>query len=151
VTSERARGAVLYGGAALMLAVGGVWWVRAQPRSENDPDMSRWAESAEQLLPGRQDAEATETLELGAGADREVDAPVDTGNQRLSVVCVGDSTSIVRVSLGTVNDSGRGLPCTGGQAPTSFEVFLVDRLHMSLNVTGSSAVVFRYSVERIED
>jgi Family of unknown function (DUF6023) len=151
VTSERARGAVLYGGAALLLAAGGLWWIRAKPVPEIDPDVARWTATAERLLPEPPDAEATETVELGAGAERQVDAPVDTGNQRLSVVCVGESDSIVRVSLGTIDDSGRGLHCAGEQPPTRFEVFLLDHLHMNLNVSGSSPVVFRYSVVKIDD
>jgi hypothetical protein len=151
VTSERARGAVLYAGAALLLVAGGTWWVRAEPPPQNDPDLARWTVAAERLLPEPPGAEVTKTIELGAGAGRQVDAPVDTGNQRVSVVCVGESETIVRVSLGTVDDSGRGLHCTDDQAATHFEVFLVDHLHMNLNVTGSSPVVFRYSVVRIGD
>jgi hypothetical protein len=151
VTSERARGAVLYAGAALLLAAGGVWWVRAEPEPEVDPDVARWSATAERLLPEPPDAEATETVELGVGAERQIDAPIDTGNQRLSVVCVGEADSIVRVSLGLIDDSGRGLHCTGDQAPTRFEVFLIDNLHMNLAVTGSSPVVFRYSVIKIDD
>jgi hypothetical protein len=149
VTSERARGAVLYAGAALLLVAGGTWWLRAKPRQADDPAVATWTATAERLLPEPPDAEAAETVELGAGAAREIDAPVDTGNQRLSVVCVGQSDSIVRVSLGQIDDSGRGLHCTGEQRPTDFEVFLVDHLHMSLDVTGSSPVVFRYSVVKI--
>ena len=149
MTSDRTRGAVLYAGAALVLVAGGAWWVHAEPRQTEDPAVARWTATAERLLPEPSDAEAAETVELGAGAERQIDAPVDTGNQRLSVVCVGQSDSIVRVSLGQIDDSGRGLHCTGDQRPTDFEVFLVDHLHLSLNVTGSSPVVFRYSVVKI--
>ena len=151
MTSERARGVVLYAGAALSLVAGGVWWLRAAPAQEIGPDVAGWTATAERLLPEAPEAEATETVELGPGAERQIDAPIDTGNQRLSVVCVGESSTIVRVSLGLIDDSGRGLHCAGDQRPTQFEVFLVDHLHMNLNVTGSSPVVFRYSIMRIED
>jgi hypothetical protein len=150
VTSERARGTALYAGAALLLAAGGVWWIGAKPRQPAGPAVAQWTATAVRLLPESPNAEATETVELAPGADRQIDAPVDTGNHRLSVVCVGETGSIVRISLGVVDDSGRGLHCTGDQ-PTLFEVSLVDHLHMNLSVAGSSPVVFRYSVVRIDN
>lgn len=151
MTSERARGAVLYAGAALVLAAGGAWWVRAKPVQPVDPAVAQWTATAERLLPEPPNAEAAETVELGVGVDRQIDAPVDTGNHGLAVVCVGGSNSVVRVSLGLVDDSGRGLRCSGDAQPTRFEVSLAGHLHMNLSVTGSSPVVFRYAVIKIGD
>jgi hypothetical protein len=151
VTDDRVRGAVLYAGAALLVAAGGVWWLQAKPRPAADPAVARWMATAERLLPDTPDADAVESVELGVGLDREIDAPVTNGPHRLSVVCVGSSTSIVRVSLGLVDDSGRGLRCTGEEQPTSFEVALVGHLRMNVSVAGTSPVVFRYSVVKIDD
>jgi uncharacterized protein DUF6023 len=151
VTDDRARGAVLYAGAALLLAAGGAWWLQAKPRQPVDPAVARWMATAERLLPDTPDADAVESVELNVGLDREIDAPVDNGPHRLSVVCVGGSNSVARISLGLVDDSGRGLRCTGDEPPTSFEVSLAGHLRMNVSVAGSSPVVFRYSVVKIED
>jgi hypothetical protein len=142
---------VIYAGAAVLLVAGGAWWVRAEPDRPAVPAVAKWTATAERLLPETPDAEAAETVELGAGLDRQIDAPVDTGNHRLSVVCVGESDSVVRVSLGLVDDSGRGLRCTGEEPPTHFEVSLAGHLHMNLSVVGNSPVVFRYSVVKINN
>jgi hypothetical protein len=151
VTDDRVRGAVLYAGAALLLAAGGAWWIQAKPRQPSDPAVERWLATAERLLPESPQAEASESVELSVGLDREIDAPVDNGPHRLSVVCVGGPSSIVRVSLGLVDDSGRGLRCTGDEPPTSFEVSLAGHLRMNVSVAGGSPVVFRYSIVKIDD
>ena len=150
MTSDRVRGAVLYAGAAVALAAGGVWWVHAAPREPVDPTLAQWKVTAARLLPQPDDAEAGDTVELGAGLDREIDAPVANGPHRLSVVCVGGSDSVVRISLG-LDDSGRGLDCTGDKPPTRFDVALAGHLHMNLSVGGAGPVIFRYSVVRIEE
>jgi hypothetical protein len=148
VTAERARGAVLYGAAALLLAGGGLWWVHARPARPADLTVSQWRMIAQQLLPQSDDAEADDTVELTT--DREIDAPVASGAHRLSVVCVGGANSVVRISLG-IDDSGRGLDCAGQQPPTHFDVSVAGRLRMNLNVGGPSPVIFRYTVEKIND
>jgi hypothetical protein len=149
VTSDRARGAVLYAGAALLLVAGGAWWVRAKPRPAVDPVLARWSATAERLLPDPPEAETVETIELRRGVHRQVDAPIDTGAQGISMVCVGEPKSVVRVSLGVVDDSGRPVHCTGAEPPTRFEVGLVGQLHMDLSLDGAGPVVFRYSVVKL--
>jgi hypothetical protein len=151
VTADRARGAVLYAGAALLLAAGGTWWLQAKPRQPAAPDVVRWTATAERLLPDAPDAEAVDTVQLGAGRDRDIEAPVASGAHGLSVVCVGGPNTIVRITLGLVDDSGRGLHCTGQEPPTRFEVSVDGKLHMNLSVVGSSPVVFRYSVVKIDN
>jgi hypothetical protein len=151
VTADRARGAVLYAGAALLLAVGRAWWVNAKPRQPAAPDVARWTATAKRLLPDRSDAEAADTLQLGVDGDRDIETPVATGPHGLSVVCVGGPNSVVRITLGLIDDSGRGLNCTGQEPPTRFEVSVEGHLHMNLSVVGTSPVVFRYTVVKINE
>jgi hypothetical protein len=151
VTADRIRGAVLYAGAVVLLAAGAFWWVRSTPRQPVDPSIAAWTATAERLLPDPPDAEAGETLQLGAGIDREVSAKIDDGSHHIVMICVGGANSLVRVSLGTLNDSGRGMDCTGAQRPLSFDVGLAGGLRMNLSVGGTSAVIFRYTVTKATD
>jgi hypothetical protein len=151
VNADRVRGAVLYAGAVVLLVAGGVWWVRAAPRQLVDPAVAQWTATAERLLPEPDEAEADKTVELGAGVDREITVQVDDGSHHIEVVCVGGPNSLVRVSLGTYNDSGRGLACTGHQQPMSFDVGVAGGLRMNLSVGGASAVVVRYAVTKGTD
>lgn len=148
MTADRIRGAVLYVGAGAVLAVGAFWWARAAPRQPVDPSIAQWTATAERLLPQPVDAEAGATLQLGAGVDREVSAKVHDGPHRIAVVCVGGRDSLVRVTLGMFNDSGRGLDCTGAPEPVTFDVGLAGGLRMNLSVGGTSPVIFRYTVTK---
>ncbi|MGX6603635.1 DUF6023 family protein [Micromonosporaceae bacterium Da 78-11] len=146
---ERARGVVLYACAGLMLAGGGLWWFRAAPRDEVDPQLERWRSSAEQMLPDIDKQESADTLALAAGTQREVLADVGDGSFLVSVICVGGDDSQVRISLGDGDDSGRGLDCTGDHTPDNFNVGIADQLRMNVSVSATGPVVFRYSVLRV--
>jgi hypothetical protein len=148
-TTDRARGAVLYAGAAALLVAGGLWWVHAKPDEPATPAVAAWRATAERLLPAPPEAEAVDTVELSVGLDREIDARVGNGGHRLSVVCVGGSDSVLRISLG-LDDSGRGLDCTGDQPPTRFDVGLAGQLRMNLSVGGTTPVIFRYAVVKTD-
>lgn len=149
MTADRIRGAVLYAGAVALLAAGGVWWVRDAPRQPVDLAVAEWTATAQRLLPAPDGAEADDTIELGAGLDREISVKVDDGNHHIEVVCVGGQDSLVRVTLGTYNDSGRGLDCAGTQRPTGFDVGVAGALRMNLSAGGTSPVVVRYTVTKV--
>jgi uncharacterized protein DUF6023 len=148
---ERARGAVLYACAGLLLAGGAVWWVRAAPRERVDPQIERWRRSAEQMLPDLEKQESADTLTLAAGADQDVVADVGDGSFLVSVICVGGADSQLRISLSDGDDSGHGLDCAGDRTPYNFNVAIRDQLRMNVNVGDAGSVVFRYSVLRAEN
>jgi hypothetical protein len=148
VTADRIRGAVLYAGVAVLLAVGAIWWVRAAPREPVDASIAKWTATAERLLPDPPDVEASDTLQLGAGVEREISAKLNGGVHHISVVCVGVANSLVRVTLGSLNDSGRGLDCMAAQ-PFSFDVSVASGLRMDLSVDGPNPVIFRYTVAKV--
>ncbi|MEU4239130.1 DUF6023 family protein [Actinoplanes sp. NPDC026619] len=144
---DRARGVVLYTCAALLLAGGGVWWVRAAPRQVTDSRIAQWQQDAQRLLPDDDEQRVAGTVPLAAGADHEVVADLDTGEYRVSVICVGGAESQVRVSLGDAGtDSGRGLDCEGGSEPNNFTVGTAGQLRMNVTVGAAGPVVFRYSL-----
>jgi hypothetical protein len=146
---ERARGGVLYGCAATLLVAGGIWWFAAAPRQEADPQIERWKQSAQRLLPDVGAQEHSDTLALASGIDREVTAEIDPGEYSVSVVCVGGAQSQVRVSLGEAGyDSGIGLTCAGDNEPNNFRVSIANPLRMNVSVNNSGPVVFRYSLLR---
>lgn len=151
MTADRIRAAVLYAGAAALLVGGAFWWAGAAPRQPVDPSIAQWTAIAERLLPQPLNAEAGDTLELGAGIDREISAKVADGPHHVAVVCVGGRNSLVRVTLGQVNDSGRGLDCAGDPEPLAFDVGVAGGLRMNLSVAGTSPVVFRYTVTKGTD
>jgi hypothetical protein len=147
---ERARGAVLYGCAAALLAAGGAWWFEAAPRQEADPQIERWKQNALRLLPDVEAQNHAGTLALAAGVDREVTAAIGPGEYSVSVVCVGGAASQVRVSLGEAGyDSGLGLTCTGDNEPDKFRVTVANPLRMNVAVNNAGPVVFRYSLLRM--
>jgi hypothetical protein len=144
---DRARGALLYACAALMLAGGGVWWFRAAPRERVDPKIKAWRASAERLLPGADNQTDADTIALTAGEDHEVVANVANGSYQVSMICVGAEGTIVRVSLGEVgDDSGRGLDCGGARTPASFKVGVAGQLRANVSVGSAGPVVFRYAL-----
>ncbi|WP_433371508.1 DUF6023 family protein [Actinoplanes sp. CA-142083] len=149
---DRARGAVLYGCAVVLLAGGATWWLRAAPRDPaEDPTIQRWRQTAIEQLPTEPGQDDADTLALAAGSDHQVLAEVDSGKYRISVVCVGDTGSQVRVSLGEAGtDSGHGLDCSDG-AGDYFDVGTSGQLRMFLSVNGVGTVIFRYTLERRGD
>ncbi len=151
MNAERIRGAVLYLGAVVLLVAGVVWWVRAAPRQLVDPAIAQWTTTAQRLLPEPDDAEADDTIELAAGVDREVNVQLEDGSHHVEVVCVGGANSLVRVSLGSYNDSGRGMGCAGTPQPMGFDVGLAGGLRMNLSVEGAGPVIVRYAVTKAKD
>ncbi|GAA2644344.1 DUF6023 family protein [Paractinoplanes durhamensis] len=143
--SDRVRGVVLYACAALLLAGGGVWWFRAAPRNEVDPRIERWRAEAQRLLPAADDQSTADTVPMAAGAERQMETAVDTGEYLVTVVCVGGTGSQVRVSLGEAGtDSGRGVNC-GGELD-NFTVGTAGTLRMNVSVNDVGPVIFRYSL-----
>lgn len=147
---ERIRGALLYACTGAVLVAGSLWWVKAAPRDAPGPQIEQWRLTAERLLPDADRQEAADTLALAASVDHEVVANVGTGDHALTVVCVGDQASDVRISLG-VNDSGLRVPCSGENRPVSLKVALAGQLQMNVSVGDAGPVVFRYSVRRVTD
>ncbi|HEX5198744.1 DUF6023 family protein [Paractinoplanes rhizophilus] len=150
---DRARGAVLYGCAAVLLAGGATWWVWAAPRDAAvDPTIERWRQTAMRLLPDQPEQDDADMLALAPETDHQVLAKVDGGNYRVSVVCVGGARSQVRVSLGEAGtDSGHGLDCADGAVRDRFDVATSGRLRMFVSVNDAGPVVFRYTLLRRGD
>jgi hypothetical protein len=149
VTGERWRSVALYGCAALLLAGGGAWWFLAAPPSQQKRDerLVTWRASAERLLPDMDSQDDGDMIELPAGVDHEVVSDVGEGEFLVSVVCVGEADSQVRVSMGEVGaDSGRGLSCSADQPPDVFTVSSAGQLRMHVSVGAVGPIVFRYSL-----
>ena len=146
---EAARGAILYGCAAVLLAGGVSWWVAAAPADVTDKRVEQWRDTAQTLLPDADGMLDADTVTLGAGMDQEVVANPGSGEFLVSVVCVGEESSRARVSLGEQgSDSGHGLRCSGKRDPDYFTVSIVDDLRMTVSVGDTSPVVFRYVIVR---
>ena len=146
---ERARGAILYGCAALLLAGGVTWYAGAAPGAPADDRLTRWREEAGRVLPELAALEASDTVTLAPGADEEVAASVGDGEFVVTVFCVGNGGSQVRVRLGEEGtDSGHGLSCTGDRKPDFFSVTTAGDLRMKVTGNDSGPVVFRYTVLR---
>lgn len=146
--SDRARGAVIYAGAAALLGAGAFWWVAAAPTDPRDPQIERYRATALRLLPDVASQTDADTVAMAPGAEREVVAEVGAGEFLVSVVCVGGANSRVRISLGDVHDSGRGLECSGDVVPDNFTVSAAGALRVNVTVNEAGPVVFRYSALR---
>ena len=131
MTGDRARGLLIYGFAAVLLAAGSLWW------SQRPVD----TRLEQRLLP------ESEVLLLPPGADHQVVAAAGGGEYTVWMVCTGGAGSRVRVSMGSAaDDSGRGLDCAG--EPAHFTVSVGGRLRMNVRVGDAGPVVFRYAVVR---
>ncbi len=145
--SERGRGAILHGLAALILVAGGTWWWRSAPRDDSDPRVLAWRLTAEQLLPETGDQELADTVVVPASGSYEKGVDLDGGAFQVAVVCAGPDGSRVRVSFGD-DESGRGLPCSGTRTPEVFSVGVGSQLRLQIKADAQGPVVFRYTLQR---
>jgi hypothetical protein len=148
VSAERGRGAVLNLLTALILISGAAWWWRAAPREPADDRLLGWRLTAEQLLPESAEQQVASTLALADGDGHVEVAEVDGGEFLVSVVCAGDDGSRIRVSLG-VQETGRGMRCSGSRTPEVFSVGLAKELKLRVSVEEAGPVVFRYTLQRL--
>jgi hypothetical protein len=152
VTGERARGAVLYATAGLVVAGGGVWWFLSAPPERGNAQINEWRAAVERELPDTRSQADAATAVLGAGQDQSFEASVETGEYRVSLICRGGPETVVRVSLSQYGrDSGLGLQCSDQRPPNTFKVGLGDLVRLNVVVSDDGPVVFRYSVERVFD
>ena len=145
---DRARGAMLYSLAGLILLAGGLWFVRAAPDDEDDR-IRAWRATAEELVPDVAAQAMAGTVVLSAGASTARTTPVTGGSYALTMICAG--TGRVRVRLNTAgNDSGRAVVCTDTPTPQRLTVALAGEFFMMMSSEserGASAV-FRWRLER---
>lgn len=150
MTGERARGAILYATAAVLVAAGATWWVLTAPPEQSNDRVAQWRSAVEEQLPDVDGQADAQTIALPAGAEQTVESFVDTGSYQVSLVCRGGAESFVRVSLSrSGNDSGLGVRCSGELPPDSFEVGLGGVMRMNITVGDESPVVFRYTLRRV--
>jgi hypothetical protein len=142
------RGVTLYGLAALLLLAGVLWFVRAAPRTGEDPAIKAGRRTAELLLPDLSMQSEAETMVLAAGVRTERSTSVQGGSYSLSMLCIGAGQ--IRVRLSTQGeDSGRAVPCDEGEpVPVELTVGLADEFFMSVSAETDRPVVFRWRVAR---
>jgi hypothetical protein len=150
VTSEQARGALLYALTAFVLVAGGLWWVRTAPAAGNDPRAAQWRATAVKLLPDLPIQVTSETLEVSGGRSTDRNEPVDFGSYRVTMLCVGEQGNVrVRVSM-TDDDSGRAVPCTLNPATITLTVALADNFYLHVaSESQARTVVFRWRLDRV--
>ncbi|MCO8274441.1 DUF6023 family protein [Actinoplanes sp. TRM 88003] len=152
MTGERARGAVLYAAAAVLVVGGASWFFASAPPGRDNDQINEWRTAVEQQLPDTEDQVDASTSVLGGGADQSFETSVETGEYRVSMICRGGPESQLRVSLSQIGpDTGRGLQCSGDRPVYSFEVGLGDVMRLNIVVSDNGPVVFRYQVEHVFD
>jgi hypothetical protein len=149
--SDRARGAVIYAGAAAVLGAGAFWWFAAVPHEPRDPEIEQYRQTVQRLLPDVASQVDAGMVSLPAGVEQEVVAEVGMGTFLVSAVCAGGAGSQVRISLGDDGDSGRGLDCAGEAVPVNFTVSAAGELRIHVSVNESGPIVFRYSLLRSDN
>jgi hypothetical protein len=146
---DRGRGWALYALSAVLLAGGGVWFVRAAPHGGADPRLAAWQTTASRLLPDQPLQIKADTIVVTGDRTTERSADVPAGAYSLSMVCLGDGGQ-VRVRLSSSgDDSGRGLPCTDDPSTVTLTVALATDFFMTVSgETGGPAAVFRWRLDR---
>ncbi|MEV6487502.1 DUF6023 family protein [Actinoplanes sp. NPDC051633] len=148
MTEERSRGVVLYTLTGLLLAGGGVWFVRSAPETGTDPRLAAWQETAEQVLPDQPLQADAETIVLRGDLAAERSNPVESGFYALSMICVGAGHVRVRVSAGG-NDSGLAVPCVDKPARHTIEVGLATKFYLQVTPEeNAGTAVFRWQLRR---
>ncbi len=149
--ADRARGALLYSLAGVVLLGGGVWFFRAAPGTGLDPRVPEWRETVERLLPDRPLQTMADTIVMSGTVSTERTTAVSGGGSYLvSMVCAGTGQVRVRLSTsGDGRDSGQAVRCADRPVPQQFRVGLAEEFH--LTVSGELAegdAVFRWRLER---
>jgi hypothetical protein len=148
VIGDRARGAVLYALAAVVLVAGGLWFFRAAPRTGVDPRVAQWRATAEQLLPDLPLQTMADTIVLTGDISTERTSPVDGGSYALSMICAGTGQVRVRLSSGGT-DSRLAVRCSDAPTARRLQVLLAGELFLSLSAEEhDGGAVFRWRLER---
>ncbi|MEV6629961.1 DUF6023 family protein [Actinoplanes sp. NPDC051470] len=147
MTEERTRGVLLYALTAVVLLGGGLWFVRAAPRTGEDPRMRVWQDKVEEVVPDRPLAIA-ETVRLEGNNATERTSSVDGGSYSLTMACAGTGQVRVRVSTNR-RDSGRAVPCSDIPRIGRLDVALADEFYIQVSGEDEQGgAVFRWRLER---
>jgi hypothetical protein len=145
---DRVAGAAPYALALVLLAAGGVWFVRAAPETGEDPAIVAGRATVERLLPDLPTQAEAETMVLATARRAERNTAVPGGSYTLAVLCAGDGQVRVRLS-DTGLDSGRAVPCDRqNPQPVEFMIGLADELFLAVSAETDGAAVFRWRVVR---
>jgi hypothetical protein len=147
---DRVAGAVLYAGAAVLLAAGAVWWVLAAPQVGPDPQLVAWRATAERLLPDAEGQAGARTFLLGSDQAPEESTDVDPGSFELGVVCAGHGDVRVRLSVAS-SASGEVVQCSDAPATVKLSVQLADQFTLSVAPEVQGSAVFRWRLIRVGD
>ncbi|MFI7596809.1 DUF6023 family protein [Actinoplanes sp. NPDC049681] len=149
MTRDRAQGVTLYALAALLVAAGGVWFLRAAPDRGEDPRITAGRRTVELLLPEVPMQAQAETMVLAAGDQAERSSAVRGGSYELAVACLGSGRVRVRLSSAT-DDSGRAVPCAA-ESPEKVEVSvaLASAFFMAVSAETEGTSVFRWRLTRV--
>jgi hypothetical protein len=148
VRRDRVAGAAPYAFALVLLAAGVLWFVRAAPRTGEDPAVVAGRVTVERLLPDVALQAQAETVVLAAGQRTERNTSVQGGSYALALVCVGDGQVRVRLS-DSGDDSGRAVPCgTAEPQPVELTVGLANQLFMAVSAETQGPAVVRWRATR---
>jgi hypothetical protein len=143
VTHDRGRGVALYALAAVLLVVGGVWFIRAAPMIDEEPGITAGRATVERLVPDLASQAGAETLVLAPSRRAERNTAVRTGSYALVLVCAGEGRVRIRLSTTTV-DSGRAVLCAPEPSPVELTVALASMLFLSVSSETDEEIVFRW-------
>jgi len=148
VRRDRVAGAAPYALALVLLVAGVLWFVRAAPRTGEDPAVVAGRATVERLLPDVTRQAQAQTMVLAAGQRTERSTSVQGGSYAVAMVCVGDGQVRVRLSE-TGEDSGRAVPCgTAEPQPVELTVGLASQLFLAVSAETQGPAVFRWRAIR---
>ncbi len=146
---DRVPAAVLYAVAVVLLALGGVWWVRAAPSPARiDPELAAWRATVEELLPGRDDELQADTVILDGEEQESFIVDVQPGPHLLSVVCAGRGQVQVDVTTSGSPGEGRPLSCLESPRPFTVPIGLSDTFQMEVFSSAGDRAVLRWQLVR---
>lgn len=146
---DRARGAVLYGCATTLLVAGAIWWFRAAPREQTDPQIEQWTRSLLSALPDRPEQLAAGTVAMAAGSLQELHPKAPAGRYQMSMACAGSANSALLVRLSQIGSDGdTRVTCDDRPVPVGMNLTVADAMQLNVSVSDDGPVVFRYLVLR---